>query len=120
MLLRALIECTRLSRPLLDRIDLHVEVPALAPAARAAPAGEASAAVRARVTAARAHQRARFRGSRARVNAELTPHQVRRFCALPPEAERLLAAAMTHLGLSVRGLRSRPQGRPHHRRPRGR
>jgi len=93
----------RISRPLLDRIDLHVELPALPPAEiRAAPA-DGSAEVRARVGRARARQRERFRGAGLRVNAEMTARQVRRFCAPPPEAERLLAAAMTRLGLSARG-----------------
>jgi magnesium chelatase family protein len=93
----------RISRPLLDRIDLHVELPALLPAeVRAAPA-DGSAEVRARVGRARARQRERFRGAGLRVNAEMSARQVRRFCAPPPEAERLLAAAMSRLGLSARG-----------------
>ena len=94
----------RLSRPLLDRIDLHVELPALAHGDLAGDAAaEPSAAVRTRVVAARARQRARFRDARVRVNAELSPRQVRRICSPPPEAERLLAAAMSRLGLSARG-----------------
>jgi len=94
----------RLSRPLLDRIDLHVELPALVHgdlAGDAAP--EASSAVRARVIAARARQQSRAREARVRVNAELSPRQLRRICPLPPDAERLLAAAMSRLGLSARG-----------------
>jgi magnesium chelatase family protein len=93
----------RLSRPLLDRIDLHVELPALSHAELGASTGEASAAVRQRVQAARERQRARLRGLKIRVNAELSGRQVRRFCAVPLQAERLLAAAMTQLGLSARG-----------------
>ncbi len=94
----------RLSRPLLDRIDLHVELPALAHGDLAGDAvPEPSSAVRARVIAAREHQRARARETRARVNAELSPRQLRRICPLLPEAERLLAAAMSRLGLSARG-----------------
>ncbi len=94
----------RISRPLLDRIDLHVELPAVGAVdlATSAP-GEPSAAVRARVLGARERQRVRFRGSAIRVNAEMTARQVRRFCVPPPEAERLLAAATSHLGLSARG-----------------
>jgi magnesium chelatase family protein len=96
----------RLSRPLLDRIDLHVELPALAPAdfqAQAA-AGDATEAIRERVSAARQRQRVRFRGTTGiRVNAAMTPRQVRRYCEVPAEGERLLAAAMTRLGLSARG-----------------
>ncbi|OGL03806.1 MAG: hypothetical protein A3E31_15970, partial [Candidatus Rokubacteria bacterium RIFCSPHIGHO2_12_FULL_73_22] len=66
----------RLSRPLLDRIDLHVELPALAAADLAGTApGEPSAAVAARVAAARARQHARFRGSSVRVNAVMSARQ---------------------------------------------
>jgi magnesium chelatase family protein len=94
----------RLSRPLLDRIDLHVELPALAPEDfRPAVAGDATETIRLRVGAARQRQRERFRGTGIRVNAAMSPRQVRRFCAVPAEAERLLAAAMTGLGLSARG-----------------
>jgi magnesium chelatase family protein len=59
--------------------------------------------VRARVLGARERQRGRFRGTFVRVNAEVTARQVRRFCAPPPEAEHLLAAATSRLGLSARG-----------------
>jgi magnesium chelatase family protein len=93
----------RLSRPLLDRIDLHVELPALSHAELGGVPGEPSATVRERVGGARERQRARFRGLRMRVNAELSARQIRRFCPIPPDAERLLAAAMTRLGLSARG-----------------
>ena len=94
----------RLSRPLLDRIDLHVELPALPPTAlRGEPAAETSAMVRARVVAARERQGRRFRGLKARTNAELTGPHVRRLCPVPPEAERLLASAIAQLGLSARG-----------------
>ena len=94
----------RISRPLLDRIDLHVELPALGPAdLQSAAIGESSAVVRARVAEARERQRERFRASSTRVNAAMTPRQVRRHCQPPPEAERLLAAAMSRLGLSARG-----------------
>ena len=59
--------------------------------------------MRARVIAARARQQSRAREARVRVNAELSPRQLRRTCPLPPDAERLLAAAMSRLGLSARG-----------------
>jgi magnesium chelatase family protein len=94
----------RLSRPLLDRIHLHVELPAVDPAhIQHAESGESSSAIRARVVGARARQRERFRGAAIGVNAEISPRQLRRLCPLPPEGERLLAAAMTRLGLSARG-----------------
>lgn len=94
----------RLSRPLLDRIDLHVELPAIGPGdLHTSPAGEASAAVRERVVRARSRQRERLAASRARTNAELSPRQIRRMCAPSAEAQRLLGAAMERLGLSARG-----------------
>jgi magnesium chelatase family protein len=93
----------RLSRPLLDRIDLHLEVPAVAYAELSAGGGESSTAVRARVETARGRQAERLAGSGARVNARMSGRQVRRFCPVPPEATRLLAQAVLRLGLSARG-----------------
>ena len=93
----------RLSRPLLDRIDLHLEVPAVAYAELSAGGGESSTAVRARVEAARQRQLERLAGSGARVNARMSGRQVRRYCPVPPEATRLLAQAVSRLGLSARG-----------------
>jgi magnesium chelatase family protein len=94
----------RLSRPLLDRIDLHVELPALpSTELRTDMAVESSAMIRARVEAARARQAARFAGLRLHTNAEMAPRQVRRLCPLAGDADRLLAAAIGRLGLSARG-----------------
>jgi magnesium chelatase family protein len=95
----------RLSRPLLDRIDLHVEMPALPQAelTDATPRGEASSAVRARVGRAREIQHERFKGLSIRTNAEMSSRHLRRFCSRPPEADRLLGAAVAKLGLSARG-----------------
>jgi magnesium chelatase family protein len=94
----------RISRPLLDRIDLHVELPALAAEElQTVPVGESSAAVRARVARARERQHERFRTLGARTNAEMAPRHVRRFCELSAEGRRLLALAVSRLGLSARG-----------------
>ena len=94
----------RLSGPLLDRIDLHVELPALEGADYvAAAAGEDSAPVRLRVARARERQRARSRTGATRLNAEISSRTLRRVCPVPPDAQRLLAAAMTRLGVSARG-----------------
>ncbi|PYM90662.1 MAG: hypothetical protein DME04_22080 [Candidatus Rokuibacteriota bacterium] len=94
----------RLSRPLLDRIDLHVELPALAPDDVRGPAtGDATETIRVRVAAARERQRERLRTPGLRVNSAMSARQVRRFCVVPADAERLLAAAITRLGLSARG-----------------
>jgi magnesium chelatase family protein len=94
---------SRLSRPLLDRIDLHLEVPAVAYAELAAGGGESSRTVRARVEAARRRQAERLAGSGARVNARMSGRQVRRYCPVPQDAIRLLARAVSSLGLSARG-----------------
>jgi magnesium chelatase family protein len=94
----------RLSRPLLDRIDLQVELPALeAGEFQTAAAGDATTTIRARVLAARERQRARGGDGGPALNAQLSPRQLRRLCPLAPEAARLLGAAMTRLGLSARG-----------------
>jgi magnesium chelatase family protein len=93
----------RLSRPLLDRIDLHLEIPTLPTAElMGGNAGEISAAIRDRVLAARARQMARFAGTATYANSRMNGRQTRRFCALPPEAARLLGLAVTRLGLSAR------------------
>jgi magnesium chelatase family protein len=79
-----------------------VELPALGGEEFAQDArGDSSAIVRARVAAARQRQRRRLEGMR--LNAELTPRQLRRVANVTPEGRRLLTAAMTRLGLSARG-----------------
>jgi magnesium chelatase family protein len=93
----------RLSGPLLDRIDLHLEVPSLPGSALApGPAAEPSARIRERVVRAREVQARRFAHSTTRVNARMSPAQLRRCCAVPPEGQRLLAQAVDRLGLSAR------------------
>lgn len=95
----------RLSGPLLDRIDLQLEVPAVPyrDLARGG-SGEASEAVRERVVAARARQAQRLAGTGRRTNAELSPSEVRRWCAPDAEGERLLELAMSKLALSARAV----------------
>jgi magnesium chelatase family protein len=94
----------RLSRPLLDRIDLQVELPALeAGEFQTVSQGDGSAAIRARVVAARERQRARLGVNGPALNTQMSPRQLRRLCPLAPEAARLLGAAMSRLGLSARG-----------------
>ena len=94
----------RLSRPLLDRIDLHVEIPAL-PAAelRADVRDESSVAMRARVIAARERQEVRFAGRALHTNADMSARVVRRLCVLEADGDALLRAAISRLGLSARG-----------------
>ncbi|MGN6813875.1 MAG: YifB family Mg chelatase-like AAA ATPase [Thermomicrobiales bacterium] len=94
----------RLSGPLLDRIDIHVQVPRVAYEKLADDRlGEPSATVRARVEAARAVQAARFAGSGLVTNAEMGPAEVRRFCPLDAAGDGLMRAAMRQLQLSARG-----------------
>ncbi|HZU05256.1 MAG TPA: YifB family Mg chelatase-like AAA ATPase [Chloroflexota bacterium] len=93
----------RLSGPLLDRIDIHLEVPRVEYEKLAGErTGEPSAVVRARVEAARARQRARLAGTSLTCNAELGPGQVRRLCVLDQPAQAVLRAAMQQLALSAR------------------
>ncbi len=95
----------RISGPLLDRIDIHVEVPRvdyekLADKRKV----EDSATVRARVQAARERQLQRFTGTKLTCNAEMGPAEVRDFCTVDPSAEKLLKAAMQQLHLSARAF----------------
>jgi len=97
----------RLSGPLLDRLDIHVNVPALDfDQLSAPPAGEDSASVRVRVNAARARQTRRLRGSSGgpHCNAQMGPSQIREHCALDRDGLALLKAAVDRLGLSARGF----------------
>ncbi len=95
---------SRVSGPLLDRIDIHLEVPAVAHRELAGVgAEEASAAIRARVERARQMQRNRFQGQPSiRANAHMTARDLRRNCRLTPEVEALLRDAVQRLGLSAR------------------
>ena len=89
----------KLSGPLLDRIDLQLEVPALAAEElQATPRSEPSAAVRARVVAARGRQQAR----QGKPNARLTPREVETHCTPDADGAALLRQAMARLGLSAR------------------
>ena len=92
----------RLSGPLLDRIDLHIEVPSVPFADLSKPGdGTGSGAMRAEVAAARVAQAKRF-GPGGGVNGRMTSRQVRQFCPLDADARGLLSAAMDDLGLSAR------------------
>ena len=93
----------KISGPLLDRIDLHVDVPAVPVRALSADAqAEPSAAIRARVEAARARQAARYGRDGGLTNAQLRGRAIRRHCAVDGEARRLLETAVERLGLSAR------------------
>jgi magnesium chelatase family protein len=92
----------RLSGPLLDRIDLHAEVPTLPYADLAGAGGEPSSAVAARVLAARRRQEARAATTGAATNADLDGRAARATARLEPEAERLLGRAVDRLALTGR------------------
>src|ERR1700690_2188183 len=95
----------KISGPLLDRIDIHIEVPAVQyKELRGAAAIENSATIRDRVMAARERQRPRFRktGDKIYSNAQMTTRQIRVHCELGADAERLLERAMQQQGLTAR------------------
>lgn len=93
----------RLSGPLLDRIDLHVEVPAVPFDELTAKAdGTSSEQMRERVLTARDRQRERFGGDGRMLNGRMTGRMIRRYCALNAEGESLIKSAMEGLGLSAR------------------
>jgi len=94
----------RMSGPLLDRIDIHVEVPRVDyDKLTAKTLGESSAAIRARVQAARIRQQTRFAGHpRLHTNADMGPGDIRVYCKLTPEAENLMKVTLRQMQLSAR------------------
>ena len=95
----------KVSGPLLDRIDIHIEVPAVQyKELRGGAAAEGSSEIRARVLAARERQADRFAQATERIysNAQMSTRQIRIFCELSSDAERLLERAMQQQGLSAR------------------
>jgi magnesium chelatase family protein len=93
----------RVSGPLLDRVDLQIETPPVPVRDLTADRPrEPSAAVRARVEAARRRQQARYRAEGFYCNAQLRTKLLRRYCALDAAARALLESAMDRLGLSAR------------------
>jgi magnesium chelatase family protein len=95
----------RISGPLLDRIDIHIDVPAVQfkDLAGDAPAEtETSAQIRERVITARERQRERFSKDGIFSNASMTPRLIRRYCKINSDCERMLERAMQRQGLSAR------------------
>ena len=93
----------RVSGPLLDRIDIIVEVPALDFDELTEPsAGEPSETIRARVNAARAVQRARYGDDTTATNAHMGPRALAQFCTLSPECEQLMHQAFDSMALTAR------------------
>ncbi|MBE6989651.1 MAG: ATP-binding protein [Ruminococcaceae bacterium] len=93
----------RISGPLLDRIDMHIEVPSVEyDAMRRREQPENSAAIRQRVNTARNIQKTRFTGTGVSCNAYMTPAMIGQFCALDEAGERLMRGAFDRLGLTGR------------------
>jgi magnesium chelatase family protein len=93
----------RISGPLLDRIDIQIEVPPVTfTELTAAKEGESSDKVRARVLAARAVQKKRFEGARIHANAQMSGRLLRKHASIDAEGARLLEQAVTKLSLSAR------------------
>ena len=94
---------SRVSGPLLDRIDIQVEVPALRYEELASrDAGEPSSLIRERVNRARAVQLTRFQKRGLHANAQMGTRDIKRYCGVKPEGEKLLEVAINKLGLSAR------------------
>jgi magnesium chelatase family protein len=92
----------KVSGPLLDRIDMHIEVPAVPFEELSAQAdGTSSAVMRDRVTRVREAQRERF-GAGTALNGQMATRELRKFCALDEEGRKILRSAMDQLGLSAR------------------
>ena len=94
---------SRISGPLLDRIDIQCEIQAVSyDQLRTLQPGESSASIRARVVEARRIQQQRFAGTAVHCNAQMTPQLLRQYCPIDSEGDNLLSYSMNRLGLSAR------------------
>jgi len=117
----------KISGPLLDRIDIHIEVPSVRYQELASTGtGEPSAAIRVRVLAARAAQQERFKGPvlslskglrKVRCNAAMRTKELHKHCALKPDAQAQLKNGHHGTEFQCAGLRPHPEGGAHHCRP---
>jgi magnesium chelatase family protein len=95
----------RISGPLLDRIDIHVDVPAVKFSeikSHSEPYTETSSQIRARVISAREKQKERFKGTKVFANSQMSPRFIHRFCRIDHDCELILEKAMMKLSLSAR------------------
>ncbi|MBQ6816547.1 MAG: YifB family Mg chelatase-like AAA ATPase [Clostridia bacterium] len=93
----------RISGPMLDRLDLHIEVPPVEyKDLNSAKPEETSAQIRKRVNAARQIQNKRYEGTGITCNAHLTPALLKKFCVLSEDAAKLLQSSFDSLGMSAR------------------
>ncbi len=94
---------SRISGPLLDRIDIHIEVPAVKYSELSdRREGESSTAIRERVERSRDIQRERFKGTKVHCNAHMPPRFIRKFCEPDAAGHRMLELVTDRLGLSAR------------------
>jgi magnesium chelatase family protein len=94
---------SRISGPLLDRIDIHIEVPAVKyKELSQESSGEPSRVIRNRVITARSIQGARFKKSKIHCNAQMTPRFLKKHCQIGEDSKQLLEMAIDKLGLSAR------------------
>ena len=94
---------SKISGPLLDRLDIHVEVPAVKYKELVEETtGESSYQIRQRVNSARQIQHSRFAGEKIYCNASMQSRQIREYCKIEEGADQLLETAIKHLGLSAR------------------
>ena len=95
---------SKISGPLLDRIDIQIEMPSLSfEELSKKPDGETSAAIRERINKARAFSAERNRASGITCNAQMSSAQIRKYCNVSAEGKKILKAAFEKLGLSARG-----------------
>lgn len=94
----------KISGPLLDRIDIFINVQPLTYDEFRGKKGEKSASIRERVRKAREIQMKRFEGYGIYTNSRMTPRMIKEFCKLSPEAENLLRMASNSMGISARGI----------------
>jgi magnesium chelatase family protein len=96
---------SRVSGPLMDRIDIHIEVPAIKFNEIASDvSGEPSSSIRERVTRARSVQQERFKSDGIYANAHMKPRHIRKYCKIDADSQRLMESAMNRLGLSARAF----------------
>jgi magnesium chelatase family protein len=94
---------SKISGPLMDRIDIHIEVPAVKyKDLTARDSGEPSRVLKARINRARKIQSQRFKGSKIHCNAQMSNRHIKRFCPIDGPSQRLLETAIDKLGLSAR------------------
>ena len=94
---------SKISGPLLDRIDIHIDMPAVKyRELRGDAGGDTSDQIRTRVMTARRRQLERYQGEKIYCNAQMSSRQISKYCNISSDCERLLENAMTRLGLSAR------------------